>query len=219
MARCEQGYLCDVCGDEVHDITESDLYLRFVTGAIDSTALLSASERHIRCNPVDAQFIVDPAFEPVIVEGPFAKANLDSADVRRREESVHARLATAAGAATAGRSGRRLSPARGAGGRGQASSSVIVRSDGETTLKELEKSLFSAQSVSSRVLVAAPGRLDRFGGREYLYAPLHILSPPFQPAFLISRKLYRSNRCAPRFGRVPPCRKISIIFPPRDAAS
>ena len=25
MARCEQGYLCDVCGDEVHDITESDL--------------------------------------------------------------------------------------------------------------------------------------------------------------------------------------------------
>ena len=44
MARCEQGYLCDVCGDEVHDITESDLYLRFVTGAIDSTALLSASD-------------------------------------------------------------------------------------------------------------------------------------------------------------------------------
>ncbi len=86
MARCEQGYLCDVCGDEVHDITESDLYLRFVSGAIDSTALLSASERHIRCNPVDAQFIVDPAFEPVVVEGPFAKGNLDPADVRRRED-------------------------------------------------------------------------------------------------------------------------------------
>jgi hypothetical protein len=86
MARCEQGYLCDVCGDEVHDITESDLYLRFVVGAIDSTALLSARERHIRCNPVDAQFIVDPGFEPVVVEGPFAKQNLDAADVRRREE-------------------------------------------------------------------------------------------------------------------------------------
>jgi hypothetical protein len=86
MARCEQGYLCDVCGDEVHDITESDLYLRFVVGAIDSTALLSGAERHIRCNPVDAQFIVDPGFEPVVVEGPFAKQNLDAADVRRREE-------------------------------------------------------------------------------------------------------------------------------------
>ncbi len=86
MARCEQGYLCDVCGDEVHDITESDLYLRFVVGALASTALLSTPERHIRCNPVDAQFIVDPAFEPVIVEGPFAKRNLDPADVRQREE-------------------------------------------------------------------------------------------------------------------------------------
>jgi hypothetical protein len=86
MARCEQGYLCDVCGDEVHDITESDLYLRYVTGAIDSTNLLSTRERHIRCNPIDAQFIVDPAFESVLVEGPFAKANLDAADVRRREE-------------------------------------------------------------------------------------------------------------------------------------
>jgi len=86
MARCEQGYLCDVCGDEVHDITESDLYLRFVVGTIDSTALLSTPERHIRCNPVDAQFIVDPGFEPVVVEGPFAKQNLDLADVRRRED-------------------------------------------------------------------------------------------------------------------------------------
>jgi len=86
MARCEQGYLCDVCGDEVHDITESDLYLRFVVGAIDSRALLSTPERHIRCNPIDAQFIVDPQFEPVIVEGPFAKQNLDAEDVRRRED-------------------------------------------------------------------------------------------------------------------------------------
>jgi len=86
MARCEQGYLCDICGDEVHDITESDLYLRFVVGAIDSTALLSTPERHIRCNPVDAQFIVDPGFESVVVEGPFAKQNLDPADVLRRED-------------------------------------------------------------------------------------------------------------------------------------
>jgi len=57
-----------------------------VVGTIDSTALLSTPERHIRCNPVDAQFIVDPGFEPVVVEGPFAKQNLDAADVRLRED-------------------------------------------------------------------------------------------------------------------------------------
>jgi hypothetical protein len=88
MARCEQGYLCDVCGDEVEDLTESDLYLRYVIGEIDSRALLSAPERHIRCNPVQAQFIVDAHFEPVTAQGPFAKANLDAEDVRRREELV-----------------------------------------------------------------------------------------------------------------------------------
>jgi hypothetical protein len=86
MAKCEQGYLCDVCGDEVEDITQSDLYLRYVIGEIDARALLSAPERHIRCNPVQAQFIVDPNFQPVTVDGPFAKQNLDPADVRRRED-------------------------------------------------------------------------------------------------------------------------------------
>ena len=34
MAPCDQGYLCDVCGDEVEEIFESDLYLRFVIGEI-----------------------------------------------------------------------------------------------------------------------------------------------------------------------------------------
>lgn len=86
MARCEQGYLCDVCGDEVEEINDSDLYLRYVIGEIDARALLSAPERHIRCNPVQAQFIVDPDFAPVAVEGPFAKAQLDAEDVRRRED-------------------------------------------------------------------------------------------------------------------------------------
>ncbi len=88
MARCEQGYLCEVCGEEVELITDSDLYLRFVIGEIDSRALLTAPERHLRCNPTQAQFIVDPAFEPVQVEGPFDKRNLDPADVHRREDQV-----------------------------------------------------------------------------------------------------------------------------------
>jgi hypothetical protein len=85
MAQCDQGYLCDVCGDEVEDITESDLYLRYVTGELDGRALLATPERHIRCNPTSAQFIVDPAFPPVVVEGIFSKAELDPDFVRQRE--------------------------------------------------------------------------------------------------------------------------------------
>lgn len=85
MARCDQGYLCEVCDDEVEDITESDLYLRYVTGQLDGRSLLATPERHIRCNPTEAQFIVDPAFEPVIVEGVFAKSELDPAFVAERE--------------------------------------------------------------------------------------------------------------------------------------
>ena len=88
MARCEQGYLCEVCGDEVEEIADSDLYLRFILGEIEARSLLSAPERHIRCNPVQAQFIVADEFEPVLVEGPFAKQNLDATDVRRREELI-----------------------------------------------------------------------------------------------------------------------------------
>ena len=86
MAHCEQGYLCEVCGDEVEDITQSDLYLRYVIGEISARELAAAPERHIRCNPVQAQFIVDPEFEPVVVEGVFGKQELDADDVTRRED-------------------------------------------------------------------------------------------------------------------------------------
>ena len=88
MAKCERGYLCEVCGDEVHDITDSDLYLRYILGEMPVRSLMTAPERHLRCNPVMAQFIVDPAFPPVIVDGPFAKANLDPADVAKKEAWV-----------------------------------------------------------------------------------------------------------------------------------
>lgn len=86
MARCEQGYICGICGEEVEDITESDLYLRYVTGEIAARQLMSGRECHIRCNPTQAQFITDPAFAPVVVEGPFDKRLLDPEDVARREE-------------------------------------------------------------------------------------------------------------------------------------
>jgi hypothetical protein len=90
MAHCERGYLCEVCGEEVTDITDSDLYLRYVLGEVSGRELLSAPERHLRCNPTLAQFIVAAEFEPVRVEGPFAKVHLDPADVRRREARVTA---------------------------------------------------------------------------------------------------------------------------------
>lgn len=88
MARCDQGYLCEVCGQEVPVITESDLYLRFVIGEIPARQLLAAPERHIRCNPALAQFIIDPAFDPVVMPGPFSKQELDAESVRLREELV-----------------------------------------------------------------------------------------------------------------------------------
>lgn len=88
MARCEQGYLCEVCGRDVEDITESDLYLRFVLGEVDPETLHVQPERHLRCNPTLAQFIVAEGFDPIAVEGPFGKAELDPAFVAEEEARV-----------------------------------------------------------------------------------------------------------------------------------
>jgi hypothetical protein len=88
MARCEQGYLCEVCGREVGEITDSDLYLRYVLGEVPPEVLHRLRERHVRCNPTLAQFIVDPAFEPVRCEGPFAKEGLDPVYVAVQEARV-----------------------------------------------------------------------------------------------------------------------------------
>jgi hypothetical protein len=86
MARCERGYLCDVCGEEVAEIADSDLNLSYIVGLVDSRALLARPERHIRCNPVQAQFIVDERFPPVTVEGPFGKQALDRHYVVAQED-------------------------------------------------------------------------------------------------------------------------------------
>lgn len=88
MAKCDEGYRCDVCGEDVEEITESDLYLRFVIGMADPEVLHTSSERHIRCNPALAQFIVDDAFEPVVAEGALDKRLLDADFVRGRERLV-----------------------------------------------------------------------------------------------------------------------------------
>lgn len=88
MAKCEEGYLCEVCGRDVEEITDSDLYLRFVVGMLDPEVLHTTAERHIRCNPSLAQYIVDDQFPAVRFEGPFDKRSLDAAFVSEREQLV-----------------------------------------------------------------------------------------------------------------------------------
>ena len=88
MAKCDEGYLCGVCGGDVENVTDSDLYLRYVIGLIDPELLHATPERHIRCNPVLAQFIVADDFEPVVMDDDFSKANLDPDYVRERETLV-----------------------------------------------------------------------------------------------------------------------------------
>ena len=39
MAGCERGYLCTVCGQDVEEITDSDLYLRYVLGEVEWDSL------------------------------------------------------------------------------------------------------------------------------------------------------------------------------------
>ena len=88
MAKCDEGYLCDVCGGDVEGLADSDLYLRYVIGMLDPETLHTTAERHVRCNPVLAQFIVDADFEPITSEGDFDKRRLDPAYVRERETLV-----------------------------------------------------------------------------------------------------------------------------------
>lgn len=88
MARCDEGYLCEVCGADVAEVVDSDLYLRYILGEVPLERLHLLPERHIRCNPALAQYIVDERFEPVICDGPFAKAFLDPAFVAAEEERV-----------------------------------------------------------------------------------------------------------------------------------
>ena len=88
MAKCDEGYRCEVCGENVEAITQSDLYLRYVIGQVDPETLHTAAERHIRCNPAVAQFIVDDAFSPVSTTGDFDKRNLDRSYVMDQENLI-----------------------------------------------------------------------------------------------------------------------------------
>ena len=88
MARCDEGYRCQVCGEDVTSIVESDLYLRYVIGELDPEVLHTTPERHLRCNPTLAQFIEHESFPPVRPAGPLARESLDPAFVAARAELV-----------------------------------------------------------------------------------------------------------------------------------
>lgn len=88
MARCDEGYDCDSCGEPVDAITDSGLYLRYVLGEVPLEQLHLHPERHVHCDPTLAQYIVDDAFPAVSCDGPFAKAGLDGEFVSSEEARV-----------------------------------------------------------------------------------------------------------------------------------
>ncbi|HEU5116985.1 MAG TPA: hypothetical protein VFT74_09950, partial [Isosphaeraceae bacterium] len=57
---------------------------------VDPETLHQSPERHLRCNPSLSQFIDDPEFEAVVVQGPFSKNELDPAYVAEETARVSA---------------------------------------------------------------------------------------------------------------------------------
>jgi len=88
MAKCDEGYLCSVCGGDVAEMIDSDLYLRYVLGWVEPEVLHTTPDRHLRCNPALAQFIVADGFQPVLLEGEFDKRRLDESYRQQREELI-----------------------------------------------------------------------------------------------------------------------------------
>ncbi len=88
MAKCDQGYPCEVCGGDVEGVVESELYLRYVLGEVLLERLHLQSECHLACRPSVAQYIVAPDFPPVACDGPFCKATLDPVYVAEEEARI-----------------------------------------------------------------------------------------------------------------------------------
>lgn len=88
MAKCDEGYLCEVCGHEVTSIVDSDLYLRYIIGQLDAERLHLSRERHLRCNPTLSQYIVDDRFEPLEIAGDFSRLNLDPDFVQKHSSWI-----------------------------------------------------------------------------------------------------------------------------------
>jgi hypothetical protein len=89
MAKCDQGYLCTVCGQPVKRLIDSSLYLQYVLGWVPPEQLHLTADIHLRCNPVLSQYIQSADFNPpVVVEGEFDMRNLDSGFVYQRTQLI-----------------------------------------------------------------------------------------------------------------------------------
>ena len=88
MAKCDEGYLCEVCGQPVEKLSDSALYLQYVIGWIDPETLNARAECHLRCHPALAQFIDHQDFEPLRIEGDFDRRRLDTDFAAARSELV-----------------------------------------------------------------------------------------------------------------------------------
>jgi hypothetical protein len=89
MAGCDSGYFCIECEVYVQSVLDSELYLRYIMGEIPSDALVALPDRHIRCNPEIAQYIVNEKFPPLVEEREgLDKRTLDAAEVASREDLV-----------------------------------------------------------------------------------------------------------------------------------
>ncbi|MCG6156229.1 hypothetical protein [Rubinisphaera margarita] len=83
MAKCDQGYKCEICGEPVKNIIESALYLRYVLGEVQLHELFGAPERHLHCDHDLCRFIRHEKFvQPEEVE------LVDPADDQARVERV-----------------------------------------------------------------------------------------------------------------------------------
>ena len=74
--KCEEGYLCDVCGGDVEEITDSDLYLRYVIGLtrqglLHNLAMLTAGRPPDHADGGVAEWVevVEPQLGPPEVFG------------------------------------------------------------------------------------------------------------------------------------------------------
>lgn len=89
MAKCEEGYLCEVCGRDVERLRDSGLYLQFILGWIDPETLHTRHEIHIDCLPALAQFIDNADYQKQLeVPTEFSRQQLDPEFVRQRTAEV-----------------------------------------------------------------------------------------------------------------------------------
>lgn len=90
MARCDEGYLCHICGEEVKRIDESTLYLQYVLGWLAVEQLRQHPEAHLACSPSLSQFILDDSFPEVQADADWHKSRLDPVFREQREQQVTA---------------------------------------------------------------------------------------------------------------------------------